>query len=60
MYEQPTPLIKKEEKDIAQELNTLETQLNIAISEADNNTTKNSDRFRKTLKEKVEKLKTES
>ena len=34
--------------------------MNIAINEADNNTTKNSDRFRKTLKDKVEKLKIES
>ena len=38
----------------------LEGSLNVALSEADNNTAKNIDRFKKTLKERIEKLKVES
>jgi dynein heavy chain len=52
--------IKKEDKDIALELNFLEGSLNVALSEADNNTAKNIDRFKKTLKERIEKLKAEA
>ena len=37
----------------------MEGSLNVAISEAENNTTKNIDRFKKTLKERIEKLKIE-
>lgn len=54
------PNIKKEDKDLAQELNYLESSLNVALSEADNNTAKNIERFKKTLKEKIDKLKAES
>ena len=32
----------------------------MALSEADNNTAKNIDRFKKTLKERIDKLKAES
>ena len=32
----------------------------MALSEADNNTAKNIDRFKKTLKERIEKIKLES
>jgi dynein heavy chain len=52
--------IKKEDRELSQELNFLEGSLNVALSEADNNTAKNIDRFKKTLKERIEKLKTES
>lgn len=52
--------IKKEDKELSQELNFLEGSLNVALSEADNNTAKNIDRFKKTLKERIEKLKTET
>jgi dynein heavy chain len=38
----------------------LEGSLNVALSEADNNTAKNIDRFKKTLKERIDKLKAES
>lgn len=38
----------------------MEGSLNVALSEADNNTAKNIDRFKKTLKERIEKLKAES
>lgn len=52
--------IKKEDKEISQELIFLEGSLNVALSEADNNTAKNIDRFKKTLKERIEKIKLES
>lgn len=52
--------LKKEDKELSQELNFLEGSLNVALSEADNNTAKNIDRFKKTLKERIEKLKNES
>ena len=38
----------------------MEGSLNVAISEAENNTTKNIDRFKKTLKERIDKLKGET
>lgn len=38
----------------------MEGSLNVALSEADNNTAKNIDRFKKTLKERIEKLKVET
>ena len=38
----------------------MEGSLNVAISEAENNTTKNIDRFKKTLKERIDKLKIET
>lgn len=52
--------IKKEDKELSQELIFLEGSLNVALSEADNNTAKNIDRFKKTLKERIDKLKAES
>ncbi|CAK95203.1 unnamed protein product (macronuclear) [Paramecium tetraurelia] len=51
--------MKKEDKDLAQELNYLESSLNVALSEADNNTAKNIEKFKKTLKERIDKLKGE-
>ena len=52
--------MKKEDKDLSQELNFHEGSLNVALSEADNNTAKNIERFKKTLKERIDKLKAES
>lgn len=37
----------------------MESSLNVSLSEADNNTAKNIERFKKTLKERIEKLKGE-
>ncbi|CAD8108771.1 unnamed protein product [Paramecium sonneborni] len=51
--------LKKEDKDLSQELNTLESSLNVALSDADNNTAKNIEKFKKTLKERIDKLKGE-
>lgn len=40
-------------------MNYLESSLNVALSEADNNTAKNIEKFKKTLKERIDKLKGE-
>ena len=59
LYELGVANLKKEDKDLATELNFMEGSLNVAMSEAENNTTKNIDRFKKTLRERIEKLKIE-
>lgn len=43
-------LLKKEEKDLTQEVYQLDTNLFININEAESQTTKNMERFKKSLK----------
>ena len=47
MQEQGVEDIKKEDKELAIQLNQLEGSLNVSINEAENSTAKNIDRFKK-------------
>jgi dynein heavy chain len=49
-------LLKKEEKELTQEVYILDVNLFININEAESQTTKNMERFKRSLKERLEKM----